>query len=353
MRHGIRPDSGRKTWAQSTLALPRIHQLSKGAGVKMVVVDAGVALQAPALPGRVSAAGAAGSDGVGHGTFAAGLLAAVRTQGSDGVGMAAQARVTAFKSTDDRSAPSPQQAAGGIREAADRRADVIYVGYALRTGAAELTQAATCAARGGARVVAPVAPDAVPPGEPGPEAQRPTGPYWPAAAPGVLSVVDFAPSGPGQKDAPPAHALHLSAPGGAMVGIGPRGWGHYIGSGASLTAGCTAGAAALVRAHHPHGTAKEVSWHLLEAAYPADTPRLDRYAAMTMTLPHGTAARAAAPPAHMPALAEPAPGVRAWAVAGGSLALVLPAAAAAVIPRGRARVRPPPGRPPDAAAPGQ
>ncbi|QKV96020.1 S8 family serine peptidase [Streptomyces sp. NA02950] len=334
-----------KTWAQSALGLTRTQQLSQGAGVRVAVIDTGVTPGADALSGRVSAVGAGGTDCVGHGTFAAGLIAGARTRGSDVEGMAPQARIIALKGTNDRGVPSPQQVADGIREAADRGAEVIYVGHALRTGKAELTQATAYAARHDALVVAPAAPDAVPREELGPDGRQPTGPYWPAAAPGVLSVVDFGPSGLRQKDAPPAYAPDLSAPGSTLVSIGPRGSGHYIGSGASLGAACTAGAAALVRAHHPRMSAENVARQLMETAYPADIPRLDPYAAMTMTLAHGKADRAAPPSAHLPPPADPAPGVRSAAVAFGSLALaLLLAAAAAVIPRGRARGWLPPGR---------
>lgn len=341
-------------WAQSALGLTRTQQLSRGAGVSVAVVDTGVAPGVPALSGRVLTVGQAGSDCVGHGTFAAGLIAGARTQGSDVVGMAPEARIIALQGTDDRGVPTPQRVADGIREAADQGADVIYVGHALRTGKAELTEAAAYAARRDALVVAPAAPDVIPREEMGPDGEKPTGPYWPAAAPGVLSVVDFGPGGVRQQNAPPAHDPDLSAPGSAMVSIGPRGSGHYIGSGASFAAAGVAGGAALVRAQHPQLTAEEVSRQLLRTAYPSDTPRLDPYAAMSMSLPGGKAGRATPPPAHLPAPADSTPRVRALAVAGGGLALVLVlAAAGAVIPRGRARGWLPPGRRQSAAPPGQ
>ncbi|MFI5689772.1 S8 family serine peptidase [Streptomyces sp. NPDC051636] len=340
------------TWAQAALGLARTQQLSAGAGVSVAVVDTGVNPDVAALAGRVQTVGEADNDCVGHGTFAAGLIAGARTKGSTIVGMAPQARIIAAQGTDDRGVPTPQRIALGIREAADQGADVIYVGQALRTGRAELTAAAAYAARHDALVVAPAAPDAIPQDQLGSTGEQPTGPYWPAAAPGVLSVVDFGPNGMRQSNAPPAYDPDLSAPGSAMVSIGPRGSGHYIGSGASLAAACTAGAAALVRAHDPRMTVQEVSRQLLVAAYPSDIPRLDPYAALTIALPQQKADRVAAPVAHLPQPADPTPGIRAGAVAGASLALVLfLAAAAAVIPRGRARNWLPPGRQQSAASP--
>ncbi|MEK8145866.1 S8 family serine peptidase [Streptomyces sp. M10(2022)] len=64
----------------------------------------------------------------------------------------------------------------------------------------------------------------------------------------------------------------LAAPGDAVVGIGPKGSGHYIGSGSSLAAANVAGAAALVRARYPKMTADEVSRQLTSAAYPPRRP---------------------------------------------------------------------------------
>lgn len=145
-----------------------------------------------------------------------------------------------------------------------------------------------------------MAPDAVPAEELGPNGELPRGPYWPAALPDVLSVVDFGPSGVRQEKAPPAYRPELAAPGGGMVSVGPRGSGHYIGSGASLAAACAAGAAALVRAYHPEMTAEQVRRQLLEASYPSDIPRLDPYAAMSTVLPAArsqSAIKAAKPPA--------------------------------------------------------
>ena len=51
-------------------------RLADGGGVTVGVVDSGVGTAIPALGGRVTAVGDAGTDCVGHGSFAAGLIAA-------------------------------------------------------------------------------------------------------------------------------------------------------------------------------------------------------------------------------------------------------------------------------------
>ncbi|MFF9754288.1 S8 family serine peptidase [Streptomyces sp. NPDC014344] len=334
-------------WSQTALGLSRAQRISRGDGVTVAVVDTGVATGVPSLSGRVTAVGGADEDCVGHGTFAAGLIAAAPEKGSGITGVAPQAEILALSGTDDRGVPSPERVALGIRTAADQGAQVVYVGQALRTGKAELTDAVAYATRRGALVVAPAAPDAVPREELGPDGEMPEGPYWPAAAPGALAVVDFGPAGVRQENAPPAHEPDLSAPGGDMVSVGPGGPGHYIGSGASLAAAGVAGAAALVRAYHPELSAPEVARRLLDTAYPSDTPRLDPYAALSLVQDGGGEAASAPAPARLPPPADPAPRTRSLTVAAvGLTAVLLLAAMAVVIPRGRARNWRPPHRHP-------
>ncbi|WP_437050006.1 S8 family serine peptidase [Streptomyces sp. enrichment culture] len=325
-------------WSQTALGLSRAQRISRGGGVTVAVVDTGVSAGVPGLSGRVEAVDAAADDCVGHGTFAAGLIAAAPEKGSGITGIAPQAEILALPGTDDRGVPSAERVAAGIRTAADRGAQVVYVGQALRTGGAELTAAVAHATRRDALVVAPAAPDAVPREERGPDGEMPPGPYWPAAAPGALAVVDFGPGGVRQKNAPPAHEPDLSAPGDEMVSVGPGGTGHYIGSGASLAAAGVAGTAALVRAYHPDLTAAEVTRRLLDTAYPSDTPRLDPYAALSLVQDRAKPSVRSPAPAHMPAPADPTPHTRSLAIAAVGLATVLLLAAlAAVIPRGRTR----------------
>ncbi len=341
-------------WSQTALGLARAQRISQGAGVTVAVVDTGVAAGVPSLAGRVTAVGEAGQDCEGHGTFAAGLIAAAPEKGSGITGIAPKAAIVALRGTDDRGVPSPALVALGIRTAADRGAQVIYVGHTLRSGMAELTAAVAHATERDALVVAPAAPDAVPKEELGPNNVMPKGPYWPAAVPGVLAVVDFGPNGVRQVSAPPAHEPDLSAPGSAMVSAGPGGSGHYIGSGASLAAAGTAGAAALVRAYQPDLTAAEVTRKLLATAYPADTPRLDPYAALSLVPEQNKPQYAEAVPAQLPKPADPGPLNRALAIAGGGLMVVLLVGGlAAVLPRGRARGWMPPGRRPEDASAGQ
>ncbi|MGW1781775.1 S8 family serine peptidase [Streptomyces sp. NPDC002143] len=339
----VKPSTERATdapWTRQALGLTRVWQFSRGAGVTVAVVDTGVGTAAPALSGRVTAVGEAGTDCVGHGTFAAGLIAAAPQDGTEVAGLAPEARILAVRGTDGRGATTPARLATAIRTAADQGAGVIYVGQALATGEDELTAAVAHAARQDALVVAPVAPDTLPvvpgTGRTAPAASA----YWPAAAPGVLSVLDFGPDGGRPEGAPQVAGADLAAPGDSVVGVGPAGTGHFIGSGSSFAAAQAAGAAALVRARYPGLSAAEAAHRLTSVAYPAMPARLDAYASLSAVLA-GAGSRGAVPsagPAELVAPAPAGPRGRALLVAGVAVGVVvLVAAGAVVLPRGRAR----------------
>ncbi|MFI0539460.1 S8 family serine peptidase [Streptomyces sp. WSLK1-3] len=326
-------------WALTSLGAPRARTLSEGAGTTVAVVDTGVSDSAPALSGRVSGLADARSDCVGHGTFAAGLIAAAPDAGGGAgpSGLAPRARILAVRGTDERGGVTAQGLADAIRAAADEGASVIYVGSALADGKAVLSAAVAYAGKKDALVVAPLAPDALPKDRTGKLTQAQPW-YWPAAASGVLAVTDFGPDGTRPENAPVVSGADLAAPGDAVVGIGPAGKGHYIGSGASLAAALVAGAAAQVRARYPELSAAEVSQRLTQAAYPAGPPRLDPYAALTTVVPEAAGTTPRAEAAVIPPDAAPDPRTRALIMAAASGGVVvLVAAAAVVIPRGRAR----------------
>ncbi|MFJ5225922.1 S8 family serine peptidase [Streptomyces sp. NPDC088400] len=334
-----------ESWTSGALGLERARTLSRGAGTTVAVVDTGVGQDAAGLSGRVTALGGAGQDCVGHGTFAAGLIAATRTGGKGLAGVAPQARILAVQGTDQRGQATADQLAGGIREAADAGASVIYVGQALATGKSVLTAAVEYASEKDALVVAPLAPDALPKDRATGDTEKPEPWYWPAAAPGVLAVTDYGPDGGRPDNAPVVPGADLAAPGDAVVSVGPEGSGHFIGSGASLAAANVAGAAALVRTRHPDMSAAEVSRQLTVAAYPAAPPRLDPYAALTAVLTERQGDRPRPAAAVVPPAFSAVPRERALVIAGvGGGIVLLVAAAAVVIPRGRARGWRPAGR---------
>ncbi|MGW0812786.1 S8 family serine peptidase [Streptomyces viridiviolaceus] len=330
-------------WEHQSLELLRAAGISQGEGVKVGVVDTGVSTEAPTLAGRVEALGGGGEDCVGHGTFVAGLIAAAPAEGVAFHGVAPRASIVAVRATSEHGTPSASGVADGIRAAVDAGARVVEVSAAFGTRSDALDAAVSYAAEHDALIVAAAVPD--PPSGAGAQDGAPAPRnYWPAASPGVLSVLDVDVKGVRQDDAPlPVHA-DLAAPGDGVVGIGPRDTGHFVGNGASLAAGYVAGAAALVRSAFPDLSASEVARRLISTAYPDYVPRLDAYAAVASVAEGGTQGAGAEAGAHgaVVRMPDPAQGERATRtavlVAGAGLSVLLLAGWAAVaVPRGRAR----------------
>ncbi|MFE7927699.1 S8 family serine peptidase [Streptomyces sp. NPDC057456] len=330
-------------WTHAVLGLSGARAYSRGAGVTVAVVDTGVATGTHGLKGRVEAVGDAAEDCVGHGSFVAGLIAAEYDgTGADFGGMAPDARVLAVRGTDARGLADAASVAVGIRAAADARARVVAVPLALSRGSKALSAAVRYAVARDCLVVAAAVPDAAgdTAGASGATTQAaPAARYWPASDEGVLSVLDFGPDGSRPDGAPEPVRADLAAPGDKVVGTGPRGTGDFTGTGASFATAHVAGAAVLVRSRYPDLSAEETARRLTGTAYPADVPRLDTYASLTV-VPHdaGTAAPRRAPTERV-VLSLPAgdPGPRRIAVAVGSVCLLTLLTAAAV--RGVIRAR--------------
>ncbi|MFF2326499.1 MULTISPECIES: S8 family serine peptidase [unclassified Streptomyces] len=340
-------------WEQQNLQLDRTWAFGRGAGVKVAVVDTGVAARAPALAGRVSAVSDAGEDCVGHGTFVAGLIAAAPLKNVHVAGVAQESRIIAVRGTDARGAATAASVAAGIRAAVGAGAKVIQVSPALASGSAGLSSAVKYAAAHDALIVAAATPD--PERSSAGREPEPARDYWPASAPGVLSVIDMDVRGTRPDGAPATSGADLAAPGDGVVGIGPRGSGHFIGSGASFAAAYAAGTAALVRSAHPELSAAATAQRLTRTAYPADVPRLDPYAAVTSVQDPAEHTRAVRDDSVVLPPGNGSGGATHRAlwivVAGGSLALLV-AWAALVAPRGRARGWHPAGRRRVAGTPG-
>lgn len=326
-------------WEQHSLGLSGVRQRGSGAGVTVAVVDTGVSQQAPTLKGRVTAVGGAGVDCVGHGSFVAGIIASAPAKGVRFAGVAQGARVLGVRGTDEHGVATAAGVAAGIRAAVDAGARIVEVSPALVQGSDALTSAVRHAADRDALIVAAAVPDA--PTTAASSSAPPPQDYWPAAQQGVLSVLDVDVAGKRPDGAYTPRSADLAAPGDGVVGPGPKGTGHFIGSGASLAAAYVAGTAAIVRAAHPDLTAAQVARQLTATAYPADVPRLDPYAALTSVRePAAGAARAhpaAAVRLHSDAAGERATHRAVVLAAAGAAVVLLVVWASVVIPRGRAR----------------
>ncbi|MFI6340330.1 S8 family serine peptidase [Streptomyces sp. NPDC050535] len=326
-------------WTHEVLGLSEAGKYAQGDGVTVAVVDTGVMPGARALKGRVTAAGDAGEDCVGHGSFVAGLIAgsAVDSTGADLGGMAPHARILAVRGTDAYGRTDADRVAAGIREAARAGAQVIAVPLALSEKSGALTSAVRYAATRDCLVVAAAAPDTGSGDDTATPAAGP-GTYWPAAAEDVLSVLDFGPDGTRPEGAAEPASADLAAPGDKVVGTGPRGRGAFTGSGPSFATAFVAGAAALVRSREPRLTAQQTARRLTSTAYPADAPRLDVYAALT-SVPHGHTSAAPLPASPRPVVLSLSDGTGAMRIAGSVVASSLVLLLAAVAVRGTVRGR--------------
>lgn len=343
-RVGAKADVPSVPWSQASLGLAAASRYSSGQGVVVAVLDTGVDAAAPALKGRVlrgvdttsgHAGGRADSDCVGHGTFTAGLVAAAPLPGTGFAGVAPQARVLPVRVAGRAGTATPAALAAGVTAAVAGGARVVDVGVSATHGSPALTAAVAAAQRAGVLVVAGDAVDPLPgAASTDPDTTPPT-PY-PAALPGVLAVGATPP--PGSELAVPQAGARpaLTAPGAALVGLGPgTGAGHLYGTGTAFAAALTAGTAALLLADHPAWTAAQATRQLESTAYHSPGPlpapatgwgALDPAAALTTVVP--TAPPAAPAPAVLTVPRRPADAAPREAVEVASAAAVLTAALA-------------------------
>lgn len=252
-----------KPWAQRRLTPERAWPLTTGAGVTVAVVDTGVDASVPQLAGRVlpgvdmwNPKGTGNSDCLGHGTFVAGIIAAAPRTGSGLVGVAPEAVILPVRQSNNRGEGSAEGLARAIRYAADAGVGVINVSLSTFYSTTALVDAVRYAEERDVVVVAAASNEGA--------SGNPVA--YPAAYPTVLAVAALDPSGKASTFSASGHHISLAAPGIDIVSTGPRGAGHYVGSGTSYAAPFVSGVAALVRARFPHLTAAQVRERITRTA---------------------------------------------------------------------------------------
>ncbi|MET8525392.1 S8 family serine peptidase [Micromonospora sp. NPDC005172] len=287
-------------WYLDYLKIPAAHQITKGAGVVVAVVDTGVEASHPDLRGQVLAGHGtnvtAASDGrrdddkeKGHGTKMAGTIAGRGGGAMQELGIAPAAKILPISMGTNFDG---QDLVLGVRWAADNGADVINLSLGdERTASPELVDAINYALSKDAVVVASA----------GNVEQGDRQVMSPANIPGVVAVTGFDKRGgffAGSVQGPEAV---IASPMESIIGpvpkvVSPNG--YSLGSGTSSAAAIISGVVALIRAKYPKLDAPNVISRLIETAREAGPTgrdpqfgfgRVDPVAALTRSVPAVTA----------------------------------------------------------------
>jgi type VII secretion-associated serine protease mycosin len=283
----------------------------------------------------------ADDDCFGHGTFVAGIIAAAPAEGTGFTGVAPDARILPIRVATSVEDGTVNRLAAGVRAAVDAGATVVNISASTPVPEPSLVSAIAYAEERDVVVVAAAANGA----------DRDRVVAYPAALPTVIAVGAIEQSGALARFSQTGPHLGLVAPGVDVTSVGPRGPGHWQGSGTSYAVPFVAGTAALVRAYRPGLTAAQVRARLFATAdHPASAMPdpafgwgvVNPAGAVSAVLPEEGAAGAAVapPPARRPDLPPPDPtGPRLAAIATGAavVAVGLVALLAVLLPAGNRR----------------
>ena len=256
-------------WAQQELGFASVWKRTRGGGVTVAVVDSGVDANPQfgdrVIPGPDLVAGTKpgippGADCVGHGTAVASIIAAAPVPGVSFTGVAPAARILSVKISGTDTFPTsvtPQ----GIMDAVQFGADVINLSLATPDDVQGLRNAVEYALRHNVVVVAAAGNDIGQGGTDANDANDGTGPFYPAAYPGVLAVGAVGPGGVLAGFSDRYTPVGVTAPGvnvtSAYPGTFPAAY-DAVQNGTSFAAAFVSGVVALVRSAHPGLNAAQV-----------------------------------------------------------------------------------------------
>jgi membrane-anchored mycosin MYCP len=344
-------------WAQQELGFASVWKRTRGAGVTVAVVDSGVDANPQfgdrVIPGPDLVAGTRpgippGADCVGHGTAVASIIAAAPVPGVSFTGVAPAARILSVKISGTDTFPTsvtPQ----GIMDAVQFGADVINLSLATPDDVQGLRNAVEYALHHNVVVVAAAGNDVGPGGSDANDrndGNEGSGPFYPAAYPGVLAVGAVGPDGVLASFSDRYTPVGVTAPGvnvtSAYPGTFPAAY-DAAQNGTSFAAAFVSGVVALVRSAHPGLNAAQVVARIEATAHGGTSPGtghglVDPVRAVTAVLPaeQTSAARdqATAAPSGISARTV------ALAAIAGSFGLVVVVLAAVLVIRRRQRARP-------------
>lgn len=262
-------------WSLQRVLLDELWRDTKGQGVKVAVIDTGVDNDAPQLAKAVDAkdgldlikkGGDGTTDPVGHGTKAAGIIAARPDPKHTGfVGIAPEATIIPIRQNDgqedgDSKNNTTTALAAGIHHAVERGAKVINISQDAPVNVLTLQDAVEEAVAADVVVVASA-------GNNGTDGKSHD--TYPAAYPGVLAVGASDRNNERAQFSQSGEFVGVAAPGVDMVSTVPKG-GQCLDNGTSFSAPYVAGVAALIRAKHPSWTAPQVIAQIEETAQRTD-----------------------------------------------------------------------------------
>jgi type VII secretion-associated serine protease mycosin len=253
-------------WHVPYLDLATAHQVTRGEGVTVAIIDSGVDATHPdlrdnVLPGidLIEPDNADAWTPEDHGTLVAGVLAGHGhgTGDADGVlGVAPGAKILPIRASsdaDEDEQPTSHLVADGVRHAVDGGAGVISI--SLSSEHSDVDEHAIAAARRAGVVVVAAAGNR-------PDADAVT---FPASLPTVIAVGGVGQDGDLAEFSVTGPEVLVTAPGDEIVTTRP-GDEYAVASGTSFAAPIVAGAAALVRSRFPDLTADEVIHRLVTTA---------------------------------------------------------------------------------------
>jgi subtilisin family serine protease len=248
-------------WGLQTTGLAQAWDTTRGLrNVVVAVVDTGVDAKHPdlrgaLLPGVDLVNGDADpSDDHGHGTAAAGVIAA-RTNNKEGqAGVCWSCTILPIKALDARGFGGTSLIASAIVRSVDLGARVINLSLGGPATTEALAEAVSYAVGKGAIVVAAA-------GNSGTDT-----PFYPAAYPGVVSVAGSNPSDRLYEWSNHGERVGLAAPGCNVAPVPGGGYGNFCGT--SSAAPLVAGLAALALSARPNATAQAIRRALEKSATP-------------------------------------------------------------------------------------
>jgi membrane-anchored mycosin MYCP len=291
-------------WAQRELGFASVWKRTRGAGVTVAVVDSGVDANPQfgdrVIPGPDLVAGTKpgippGADCVGHGTAVASIIAAAPVPGVSFTGVAPAARILSVKISGTDTFPTsvtPQ----GIMDAVQFGADVINLSLATPDDVRGLRNAVEYALHHNVVVVAAAGNDIGQGGtgaNDGNDGHDGSGPFYPAAYPGVLAVGAVGPGGVLAGFSDRYTPVGVTAPGvnvtSAYPGTFPAAY-NAAQNGTSFAAAFVSGVVALVRSAHPGLNAAQVVARIEATAHGGTSPGtghglVDPVRAVTAVLP--------------------------------------------------------------------